>query len=354
MARALEIAERGLGTTAPNPAVGSVIVRDCLLIGEGHTQPVGGAHAEVMALEDCRARGEDPRGGTLYVTLEPCRHHGRTPPCTDAIVEAGIARVVVGCVDPFLEMQGRSLAVLREAGIEVVLGVLGGQCRDLIRGFARALVHHLPEVTSKVAMSLDGHIATATGESKWISGPESREHAHSLRHRHDAILVGRATVDADDPRLTTRVPGGVDPVPVVLDTELRISADARLFASSRTPVIVCAEDAPERELPGTIVRVPRGPGGVDVEQALRALADAGLHRILVEGGGMVHRSLLDAQLVDTLCVYVAGVIVPGGRSWIGGGPLASLAEAQRLNAPTVRSLGPDVLLEYSLPHRVGA
>lgn len=352
MARAIEIARRGLGTTAPNPAVGAVLIRDDQLIGEGHTRPVGQAHAEAVAIEDCRSRGLDPRGSTLYVTLEPCRHHGRTPPCTDALLEAGISRVVVGCVDPFPEMQGRSLTLLREAGVEVVLGVLGDDCRALVRGFSRALLHQLPEVTSKVAMTLDGHIATASGESRWISGPESREHAHGLRQSHDAILVGKATVFADDPRLTTRLVGGVDPVPVVLDTGLGLSARAKLFQSSKRAVIICAEDAPERELPGEIVRVARGPGGVDVEQALRALASRGLHRILVEGGGQVHRSLLDARLVDTLAIYVAAVVVPGGRSWIGGQPLESLGNAMRLDAPQVTALGPDVLLRYALAHRL--
>lgn len=354
MARALDMACRGLGTTAPNPSVGAVLVRDGQLIGEGHTRPVGGAHAEAVAIEDCAARGGDAAGATLYVTLEPCRHQGRTPPCTDAILEARIARVVVGCLDPFPQMQGKSLALLREAGVEVVLGVLEQRCRAVVRGFSRALVHNLPEVTSKVAMSLDGRIATASGESRWITGPESREHGHGLRHSHDAILVGRATVEADDPRLTCRLPGGAHPVPVVLDTDLRIDADAKLLHGPARAVIVCAEDAPDRELAADVLRVQRGPGGVCPEQAMRALAERGLHRVLVEGGGQVHRSLLDAQLVDTLRVYVGGLVVPGGRSWIGGSPLEHLGDALRLEAPEVRPLGPDVLLTYTLRHRLGA
>ncbi|TNE92028.1 MAG: bifunctional diaminohydroxyphosphoribosylaminopyrimidine deaminase/5-amino-6-(5-phosphoribosylamino)uracil reductase RibD [Deltaproteobacteria bacterium] len=354
MSRAVCMAGRGLGTTAPNPSVGAVLIKDNQLVGEGHTQPVGGPHAEVMAIADCRERGFDPAGSTLYVTLEPCNHHGRTPPCTDAILEARIERVVVGCLDPFPKMQGKSLCHLREAGVEVVLGVLEEECKALVRGFARALVHALPEVTCKVAMSLDGHIATASGESQWITGPESREHGHGLRHSHDAILVGRRTVEADDPRLTCRLPGGVHPTPVVLDTGLTLAADAKVLHGPARAVIVCAADAPERELNADVVRVPRGNGGVDIEQALRALATRGLHRVLIEGGGEVHRSLLDAGLVDTLRIYVAGVVVPGGRSWIGGPPLAALGDALRLDAPEVTALGPDVLLTYTLPHRLGA
>jgi diaminohydroxyphosphoribosylaminopyrimidine deaminase/5-amino-6-(5-phosphoribosylamino)uracil reductase len=353
MTRAARVAQRGLGTTAPNPSVGAVLVKAGELIGEGHTQPVGGAHAEAMAIADCGDRGHDPRGSTLFVTLEPCNHHGRTPPCTDAILEAGIAKVVVGCLDPFPKMQGKSLTQLRAAGVEVVLGVQAEACRALVRGFARALLHHLPEVTCKVAMSLDGRIATDAGESQWITGPESREHGHGLRHHHDAIVVGRRTVEADDPRLSCRIAHGVDPTPVVLDTELRIDAEARVLAGSRRAVVVCATDAPERPLNADVVRVPRGPGGVDIEQTLRALADRGLHRVLIEGGGQVHRSLLDAQLVDTLMVYVGGVVVPGGRSWIGGAPLGALGDALRLQAPEVAALGPDVLLTYALSHRLG-
>lgn len=353
MARAVRVARRGLGTTAPNPSVGAVLVRFGELIGEGHTQPVGGPHAEAMAIADCLERGNDPAGSTLYVTLEPCNHHGRTPPCTDGILAARIAKVVVGCLDPFPKMQGKSLTQLRDAGVEVVLGVEADACRDLVRGFSRALVHDLPEVTCKVAMSLDGRIATEGGESKWITGPESREHGHGLRHTHDAIVVGRRTVEADDPQLTCRIPDGANPVPVVLDSDLRIDASARVLRGPRRAIVVCGADAPERDIAADVVRVQRGPGGVDIEQTLRALAALGLHRVLIEGGGLVHRSLLDAELVDRLCVYVGGVVVPGGRSWIGGSAVSTLGDALRLEAPEVTPLGPDVLLTYHLPHRLG-
>lgn len=356
MARALMVARRGLGRTAPNPSVGAVLVRDGEILGEGHTRPVGGPHAEREAIRDARGRGHDLRGATMYVTLEPCRHHGRTPPCTDAILEAGLARVVVGVVDPFPPMRGRGLDALRDGGVAVELGVLAEACARSVLGFVRSVVAGLPEVTCKIATSLDGRLATAAGESKWITSEAARAHAHQLRSEHDAVLVGIGTVLADDPRLTVRTPDapdGADPVPVVLDTALRIPDGAALLAHPRGAVVICAEDAPARDLPARIVRVPRGDHGrVDVEAALRAIVGVGLHRVLVEGGAAVHRSLLDARLVDTLCVYVAPVLIPGGRPWLGGAPLEALAAAPRFGAPTVEALGPDVLLRYAVPHRL--
>jgi len=350
MDRAVELARQGLGTTAPNPAVGAVIVAGHTVLGEGYTRPVGGPHAEVVALRQAAEAGHDVRGATMYVTLEPCCHHGRTPPCSDAIVEAGLARVVVGVVDPYPPMRGNSLAQLGEAGIEVSLGVRAEQCAGLVRGFTRAVIAGLPEVTCKIAASVDGHIATHAGESKWITGEPARLHGHRLRAEHDAILVGAGTVRADDPRLTLRGLPGSDPVPVVLDTGLRLPDDAAVLAHPRGAVIVCAEDAPERDLPATVVQVPRGPGGVDIRAALAALVDRGLHRVLVEGGATVHRSLLDARFVDTLHVYLAGVLIPGGLPWLGGPPLEGLADARRLGRPDVTPVGDDLRLTWHLDH----
>lgn len=360
MNRALDLAEQALGRTAPNPAVGAVVVRDGAVLGEGWTRPAGGRHAEVVALQDCAAHGADPQGATMYVTLEPCCHHGRTPPCTDAILAAGVRRVVVGVLDPFPAMQGKGLQQLRDAGVEVELGVDEARCMRQILGFARSVSWGLPEVTSKAAVSADGHIATAQGESQWITGPQARQDGHHLRARHDAILVGIHTVLADDPRLTTRLPSDatqaspLDPVPVVLDTHLRCPDAARLLGSSRRAVLVCGPDAPARTFDhADVVRVALGSDGrVDAEAALRALAERGLHRVLVEGGGEVHRSLFDAGLVDTLHLYVAGVLVPGGRPWMGGGPLGALADAVRLTLQEVHRLGGDVRLTYHLGHRL--
>lgn len=349
MALALEMSRRAMGHTAPNPGVGAVIVNDGEVVGQGWTRPPGGDHAEVVAIEDARHRGHDLTGATMYVTLEPCCHWGRTPPCTDAILSAGIRRVVVGVVDPYPPMQGKSLQLLRDAGVEVVLGVRDDESRATMLGFLRVTEGGIPEVSIKAAMTLDGHIATASGESQWITGEAARRHAHVLRDRHDAVLVGRGTLEADDPRLTCRLEDGHHPVPVVLDTELSIATDRRVLQGPRRAVVICAEDAPEREIPADVVRVPRGPGGVAIEAAMRALGERGLHRVLVEGGGSVHRSLLDAGLVDHVYVYVAPKVLPGGRPWVGGPAVTRLADGPTFGTPRdVQRLGQDVLLHYTL------
>ena len=342
-------ARRALGSTAPNPAVGAVLVKNNAVLSSGFTLPAGNDHAEVVALKSAVEAGHDPSGSTMYVTLEPCCHHGRTPPCTDALIAAKVSRVVVGVLDDFPPMRGNGLAQLREAGVQVTLGVCGEECDRLVLGFQRVVCGNgLPEVTCKAAVSLDGNIATINGESQWISGEAAREHGQCLRAEHDGILVGIGTVIADDPRLTCRTDDGVDPVPVVLDSSLRISETSRLFSSSRRPLIFAAHDAPERALPGDVVRVDRGPGGLDVAAVARAMGERGLHRVLVEGGGRVHRSLLDARLVDNLYLYVSSVIVPGGKPWVAGEPVRSLSRALRLAAPQVTTLGSDVVLRYSI------
>lgn len=356
MQRALELARTALGRTAPNPAVGAVLVRDGQVVGQGATRPTGQEHAEIVALADAAERGKDPAGATAYVTLEPCCHHGRTPPCTDALIAAGVARVVVGTVDPFEAVRGQGIAQLRAAGIDVVCGVEREACERQILGFARAVSNGLPEVSCKAAVSADGNIATASGESKWITGPVARLDGHRLRAAHDAILVGIGTVLADDPRLNCRLPEGEpqrDPVPVILDSNLRIPADARVLGAGARAVVVCADDAPDRDLDCEIVRVSRGVDGrVDITEALRSVASRGLHRVLVEGGGAIHRSLLDAGLCDTLHLYVAGIVVPGGRSWVGGPALESLADAPRMRLKDLLQLGEDARLTYHLDHSV--
>lgn len=356
MARALELARRARGGTAPNPAVGAVLVRDGAVVGEGATRPAGQEHAEVVALEDARAAGRDPRGATAYVTLEPCCHHGRTPPCTDALLEAGVARVVVGTVDPFERVRGQGLSQLRAAGVAVAMGVAREACERQILGFARAVSSGLPEVSCKAAISADGHLATATGASKWITGPEAREDGHRERAAHDAVLVGIGTVLADDPALTVRLADLAAPrrpVPVVLDTHLRIPATARIFENPRRPLVICGPDAPHRDLPAEVVRVALDASGrVDVEAALRAVVRHGLHRVLVEGGATVHRSLVDRGLADTVLLYVSGLVLPGGRGWLGGPPVDQLVDATRMRLTDVRAVGADARLTWSLDHAV--
>ena len=340
MGMALAMAARGAGRTAPNPMVGAVIVKDGLVLAEGHTQPPGRDHAEPNAL---RQLGMRAPGATMYVTLEPCCHHGRTPPCTDAILASGISRVVVGTVDPFPLVAGKGIARLREGGIEVTVGVREVECRTLNLGFLRVTTGGLPEVTLKAGMSLDGRIADASGASRWVTGPAARADGHRLRDTHDAVLVGIGTVLADDCALTTRREGGRDAVPVVLDTNLRIPATAKVLHAGRRAVIVCAEDAAPRDLPADLVRVPRGAGGVDLVAALRALGARGLHRVLVEGGGHVHRALLDAGLVDRMELYVNARLLGGDRGVLAG-PGYPLAHAPGFRFASVTLLGDDAHL----------
>ncbi len=344
MGVALEAATRGIGRTTPNPAVGAVIVRDGVSMAEGWTQPPGQPHAEPHALA---AAGPRAVGATLYVTQEPCCHWGRTPPCTDAILASGVRRVVIGMIDPFPLVAGRGVALLRAAGIEVVVGVRERDCQRSNLGWVRVVQGGLPEVTLKAAVSLDGRIAAEDGQSRWITGALARASGHALRDRHDAVLVGIGTVLADDPALTTRIPGGRDAVPVVLDTELRIPDGARLLSarpsSQPTPIVVCAEDAPERTLPAEIVRVPRAAAGVDVRAALARLGVKGLHRVLVEGGGRVARSLLDADAVDRIEMYLNPRVLAGGPGWAAG-PGYGLSSAPAFRFERTERLGPDLHL----------
>jgi diaminohydroxyphosphoribosylaminopyrimidine deaminase/5-amino-6-(5-phosphoribosylamino)uracil reductase len=318
--------------------VGAVIVRDGEVLAEGWTQPPGRDHAEPHALKQLGGRAE---GATMYVTLEPCCHYGRTPPCTDAIVRSGVRRVVVGVVDPFPLVSGRGIAQLRAAGIEVDVGVAETECRRLNLGFFRAVREGLPEVTLKAAISLDGRIASASGESRWITGPAARERGHVLRDTHDAVLVGIGTVLADDCALDTRLAGGRNAVPVVLDSALRIPDAARVFTAGRRPIVVCADDAAPRDLPADVVRVPRGPGGVELRAALRALVERGHHHVLVEGGGGVHRAFLDAGLADRLEVFLNGRILAGGPGMVAG-PGFSLPSAPAFRFVAAQPVGDDL------------
>lgn len=338
---ALRAASQALGRTAPNPAVGVVIVRDGRLLSEGHTQPPGQDHAEVAAL---RAVGGKAEGATVYVTLEPCCHWGRTPPCTDALIRAGVARVVVGTIDPFPLVAGQGIRKLREAGIEVTVGVRREECRRMMLGFLRATLVGLPAVTLKAATTLDGRIASESGESRWITGEEARKEAHLLRDRHDAVLVGVGTVLADDPELTTRLPSGKDARPVVLDTHLRTPLSSKILR--RNPLVFCGPDAKD-PLPGAeCVRIPLREGRVDSEEALRELARRGYHRVMVEGGAQVHRSIL--PFADSLSLFINGRILAGGPSFVGG-PGFSLTGAPSFQFASAKTVGKDLALSLERP-----
>jgi diaminohydroxyphosphoribosylaminopyrimidine deaminase/5-amino-6-(5-phosphoribosylamino)uracil reductase len=355
MRAALALAARGLGNTWPNPAVGCVILDAAgEVVGRGWTQPGGRPHAETEAL---RRAGAAARGGTAYVTLEPCCHWGRTPPCTDAMIAAGIARVVVALRDPDPRVDGEGFTRLRAAGIVVEEGLLQAEAVSLNAGFIKRLRHGLPLVTLKLATTLDGRIATASKESRWITGPESRRAAHGLRARHDAIMVGSGTVLDDDPDLTCRLPGGV-PVPaprVVADARLRIPLESKLVRTARDiPTLVAtipghpeAALAPLRQAGVEILELPPGPEGLSMHGILTALAARGITRVLAEGGSGIAASLLREELVDRLAWFHAPLVIGGdGIPASYALPLPELAKAPKFRRVAHRTIGADVLTEF--------
>lgn len=346
MRLALREAEKGLGRTSPNPAVGAVLVKGGRVIARGHHARAGGPHAEVVAL---RAAGARARGADLYTTLEPCDHFGKTPPCSVALLEAGVRRVFVGSRDPNPLVNGRGIARLRRGGVTVASGVLREACDALNAHWFRFITEGRPYVTLKAAVSLDGKLATRTGDARWVSGPEAREWVHRLRDRVDAVLVGSGTALADDPLLTTRLPrGGHDPIRVVLDSDLDLPARLRVFhpEGSTAPTIVAHASRRTRRFGEGVelLACARGPSGVDLRDLLAKLAARGVTHILVEGGAAVHASFLAAGLVDRVAVFVAPKIVGGdGLSWVGGSGPGRMADALALADVRVERVGDDVL-----------
>ncbi len=346
MDRALTAARRG--RPSPNPHVGAVVAKGDRVISTGHHERAGLAHAEVDAI---RKAGDEARGATLYVTFEPCNHHGRTPPCTDAILAAGVARVVIGCRDPVPHVPG-AIAKLIEAGLEVEVGVREDEAKRLIACFAKHFTTGLPEVTLKAAVTLDGRMATERGDSKWITGEKARTEAHRLRAYADAVLVGVGTVIADDPELTVRHVKGTDPLRVVLDTHLRTPKDAKLARAGTLilhgPRVSSSARAALERTGVELAQVALDCNGrIDLAQALRLLGGRDVVRLLVEGGPQVHGALLDAGLVDRAAIFVAPRIVgdPRALPLAIGGRVASIAQAARLVAPRIRVLEDDVLFE---------
>lgn len=346
MRQALAEAEKGLGRTSPNPAVGAVLVKAGRVVGRGHHARAGGPHAEVVAL---RAAGARARGADLYTTLEPCDHFGRTPPCSLAVIDAGVRRVFVGSLDPNPLVDGKGIARLRAAGVEVVTGVLAPECDALNAHWFTFVKERRPFVTLKAAASLDGRIATRTGDARWVSGEEARAWVHRLRDRVDAVLVGSGTARSDDPRLTARLPGGGgrDPLRVVLDTRLALPRRLALFRPGGPPTLVAhAVAKPRRPPPGVeLLRCRRGRGGVDLRDLVERLAARGVTHLLVEGGARVTAAFLEAGLVDRLAVFVAPKLVGGdGVPLVAGPGPARMADALALERVTVERVGEDVLV----------
>lgn len=362
MDEALELAARARCRTHPNPMVGCVIAGEGRVIGRGYHQKAGQAHAETLALLEA---GAAARGAVAYVTLEPCAHHGRTPPCAEALVAAGISRVVVAMQDPDPRVSGRGVRILQDAGVQVQVGLRETAARELNRAWLHYKKCARPYTLLKVAMTLDGKIACSGGDSRWVTGPDARAHVHRLRDQTDAILVGVGTVLADNPQLTTRLPEGKvrHPTRVVVDSTLRTPLDARIITDaavrdSEAPTIIATTEmaSPERiqaltDRGATVwVFAPDGDGLVPLGELLDRLAAAELVSLLVEGGGQVHWSFLSQGLVQRLLVYVAPKLVGGLKAPgpVGGPGISRMAEAWRLRDVSVREIGGDFLFEGTL------
>lgn len=354
MQMALDLARRGLGRTSPNPMVGAVVVKDGRVVGRGYHARAGTPHAEIHALKEA---GDLAKGATLYVNLEPCCHYGRTGPCTEAILAAGVKRVVVAMEDPNPLVCGRGLERLRQAGVEVTLGVMEEEARRLNEVFIKYITTRRPFVILKVAMSLDGKIATRTGESHWITGPEARLAVHRLRDRYDAILVGINTVIKDDPSLTTRLPGeeGRDPVRVVVDSSARIPLHARVLTQkSLAPTIIAVtERAPRekvrrlQEAGAQVLVIPDEGSRVNLAALMDELGRREITSVLVEGGGEIHASFLKSRLADKVVWFIAPLIIGGQKAPgpVGGEGFAWLSEAIRLKDVSFTRYGDDFCLE---------
>ena len=355
MRAALALARRGLGTVWPNPAVGCVIVNDGRVVGRGWTQPGGRPHGETEAL---RRAGEAARGAITHVSLEPCCHWGQTPPCVDALITAGVRRVVVALEDPDPRVAGEGLHRLRAAGLNVEVGLCAEEAAEVNAGFLSRLRLGRPLVTFKLATSLDGRIAIASGESQWITGPPARERAHALRASHDAIMVGTGTVVADDPQLTCRLPGldHRSPVRVVIDRHLRIPPAARIIADARrvpTWVLTFRSADPGRRATFlangvTLIDVEDdGEGQIDLAGALGALGERGITRLLVEGGARLAAAFFRARLIDRV-VWVHAPLVIGGEGIpaIADLDLAALADAPAFERLSTETIGDDVLTTF--------
>jgi diaminohydroxyphosphoribosylaminopyrimidine deaminase/5-amino-6-(5-phosphoribosylamino)uracil reductase len=354
LARARELAARARGRTSPNPLVGAVVARDGRVVGEGWHEGPGLPHAEPVAL---RAAGPAARGATLVCTLEPCSHHGRTPPCVGAILEAGIARVVIGCPDPLERRRGDGARILAERGVAVVTvrGPEAEACRELNAAFITWALTGRPSVILKLATSLDGKVATVTGESRWISGPESRVLVHRWRAEMDAVAVGIGTALADDPQLTARdLPGPVrQPLRVVFDSGARLPLTGRLAATAaELPVLaVVAEDAPARrtaalrEAGVDVLEVPREPPA-GIAAALDALGDREVQSLLLEGGAGLAAAFVDARMVDRVAFFLAPLLIGGTAApgAIGGAGVERLADAPRLSGVEIARVGEDLLV----------
>lgn len=349
MRRALDLAALALGRTSPNPVVGAVLVGGNRIIGEGFHRKAGRPHAEIEALKNLTGTA---KGATLYVNLEPCSHHGRTPPCADAIIQAGIKRVVIGMPDPNPLVKGRGTRRLRRAGIEVKTGVLRQACEQLNEDFSLFILTGRPMVTLKLAASLDGRIATASGDSRWISGASSRRIVHQLRNKVDAILVGAGTVKSDDPQLTCRIRGGRDPLRVVLDSGLSTDPNARIYTQrSKASTLIATTQTGEKRLhffeqSGVeILVLPARNSRTSIPSVLAELGKRGVKHVLIEGGGRVAAAALHENLVDKILFFYGPILLGGeGQAMIGTLGINQVAAGIKLRRVQVTQWGEDAVV----------
>lgn len=358
MREAIALARKGAGYVTPNPLVGAVIVKDGEIIGRGYHTQYGKPHAEREALADCEI---SPEGVTIYVTLEPCCHQGKQPPCTDALIDSGIARVVVGTLDVNPIVRGKGIQILRDHGIEVTTGVLEDECYHVNRIFMKYMRTKQPYVMMKYAMTMDGKIATVTGDSKWITGEVARDHTHHERHDYHAIMVGVNTVVKDNPSLTCHFEGGIDPVRIIVDTHLRTPIDATVVTTAEeTPTIIAtvetdsAQHAPYEKQGCQVLVLPADAGGhVDVTALMTSLGEQGIDSVIVEGGGTVNWSVLQAGLVDEVHTYI-GPKLFGGRDGlppVAGTGFDKVRDAVTLKSFNIKQLGSDYLIESEVISR---
>jgi diaminohydroxyphosphoribosylaminopyrimidine deaminase/5-amino-6-(5-phosphoribosylamino)uracil reductase len=351
MKLALEYAKKGRGWVNPNPMVGAIVVKDGRVIGTGYHQRYGEPHAERNALASCT---EPPQGTTLYVTLEPCCHYGKTPPCTEAILESGIRRVVVGSFDPNPLVAGKGIRILRRNGIEVTEGVLSEACTALNEVFFHFIRTKMPYVVMKYAMTIEGKIATHSGQSKWITGEAARRQVQKDRYRYSGIMVGIGTVLADDPLLTCRLPNSRNPVRIICDSRLRTPLDAQAVRTAgevSTILATCSQDEalarPYQEAGCEVLVLPSKDGQVDLRALMTALGTKGIDSVLLEGGGALNWSALQSGIVNKVQAYVTPKLFGGvdAKSPVAGMGVESPEQAFRLASPQVRRLGEDILLE---------
>ncbi len=354
MLRALELAARATGRTSPNPLVGAVVVKDGEIVGEGYHQKAGQPHAEVIALESA---GENAWNATLYVTLEPCNHHGKTPPCTEAIIKSGISKVYAATLDPNPLVSGRGIERLKEAGIDVNVGLLEQEARDLNQFFFKFVTRGLPFVALKTAMTLDGKIATHTGDSRWITNEKSREYVHQLRNTFDAVMVGIGTILKDDPRLNTRLPqeDTRDPVRLIIDARLETPTTSQVLQTARQQetIVYCLSGVDPlrikqfQDMGAEVVIIRDRSGRVPLAEVLRDVAQRGLISVLMEAGSQINAYALEHKLVDKVYWFVAPRICGGDKavSPVGGQGIERMSQTIDLHNVTIRTFDEDILVE---------